>query len=139
MNSPTTGKLPDDTSNDAISLVKGRKDRFFNKEFQVSLIDNRSLRYEPIELQCFLWNENENRQTWTIVTLFSRSERLTKIIPVLRLDIENALSVLPRSVVRFLAGQIPIWINDTYKVGPSHNPIFYQHCTTHHTKEWLIG
>jgi hypothetical protein len=97
------------------------------------------LRYDPIELQCFLWNENEKRQTWTVVTLLCRSRRLTKIIPVLRLDIENALSVLPRSVVRFLAGRIPVWINDTYKVGPRHNPILYQHCTTHHTKEWLIG
>jgi hypothetical protein len=127
-------------TNDArTSPAKGRNGKRSYKAYQASLIDNRSLRYSRTELQCFLWNENENRNTWTVVTLFCRSEQLTKILPVLRLDIENALSVLPRSVVSFLARHIPVWINDSYKVGPRHNPIYYQHCTTHHAKEWLIG
>ncbi len=141
MSFPTTGKLcPSDTRNDASTLLaKGKKGKGSCKAFQVSLIDNRSLRYSLTELQCFLWNENENHNTWTVVTLFCRSERLTKILPILCLEIENALSVLPRSIISFLAWHIPIWINDSYKVGPSHNPIYYQHCTTHHAKEWLIG
>lgn len=131
--------LAQQDDDDVISpTAKANKKHRSRKLSSAFFINNRRLQYVPTELLCVLRNENENLKTMTKVIVYCRTQQTAKILPVLRQDIENALSVLPKSVVNFLVRRISLWINDSYMTGPDHDPSHYKHCTTHHTKEWLL-
>jgi len=90
-------------------------------------IDNSRNIYIPFWLSCGV----------QIYCRFNVLMECPKILYILDSDLRNCLKVLPLSV-RKLILRIKIWVNLRYECGDVQKPNLYKHCTTHHTKEWLL-